>query len=67
MCGWKKPQAYNKQKMIRGMDRAVAKSQSETEQMFSLFFTAKWDDEEGIEHIVKDYVKDQISKDLGIP
>jgi len=53
--------------MIRGMDRAVAKSQSETEQMFSLFFTAKWDDEEGIEHIVKDYVKDQISKDLGIP
>jgi hypothetical protein len=63
---WMKPQRYNKRKMVRGMDRAVAKAQSEEEQMFGLFFETTKDSEK-IAARVKDFVKDQVSKDLDIP
>jgi hypothetical protein len=62
-----KPKAYNKQKMIRGMDRAIAKAKSEEEQMFELFFQDDPRRSEGMSHMVKDYVKDHVSKDLNIP
>ena len=62
---WMKPRAYNKQKMVRGMDRAVAKAQSEEDQMYELFFVERPKSRENMR--LKEYVKDHVSKDLNIP
>jgi hypothetical protein len=45
-----KPQAYNKSKMVCGMERAVAKAQSEAEQMYELFFEKPPQDINGVSH-----------------
>lgn len=65
VCEWMKPEADNKQKMIRNMDRAVDKAQSEEEQMFDLFFVNAEKAKKGVS--AKNYVCDQVNKDLGIP
>ncbi|KAI4706063.1 hypothetical protein J4E89_009116 [Alternaria sp. Ai002NY15] len=64
---WMKPQAYSKNKMVRGMEKAVERATTEEQKMFDLFFLAKWNDDEGVSTMVKDYVKDQVSKDIGVP
>ena len=61
-----KLQPYDKKKMITSMKRSVEKAESEENQMFTLFFGKVPDDPDGASHIVKDYVKDHVSKDLGI-
>jgi hypothetical protein len=64
-----KPQTYNKQKTVRGMDRAVDRAQREEDRIFELFFSTKFKDEEqaSMRYAVKKYVNDQVSKDLDIP
>ncbi|KAI4698997.1 hypothetical protein J4E81_004887 [Alternaria sp. BMP 2799] len=64
---WMKPQAYNKKKMVRGMEKAVERRTTEQQKVFDLFFLAKWNDDRGIGHTVENYVKDQVSKDIGVP
>ena len=53
--------------MIRGMDRAVDKARSEEDQIFDVFFVDGERPDDNASHIAKDYVKDQISKDLNVP
>ncbi|KAI4958347.1 hypothetical protein J4E86_003946 [Alternaria arbusti] len=64
---WEKVDPYNKNKMVRGMEKAVERARTEEQKMFDLFFLAKWNDDEGVSSMVKDYVKDQVSKDIGVP
>jgi hypothetical protein len=61
------PRAYNKNSMVRGMDRRVAKAQSEEEQMYEFFFEKSPEIPEKIPFGVKDYIKDHVSKDMDIP
>ena len=53
--------------MIRGMGRAIKKSESEEKQIHTLFFREVPNDADGTFRRVTDYIKDQISKDLDIP
>ncbi|THW21089.1 hypothetical protein D6C93_10312 [Aureobasidium pullulans] len=64
---WDRPQPYNKRAMIRGMDRAVDKARSEEDQIFDVFFVDGERPDDNVSHLAKDYVKDQISKDLNVP
>jgi hypothetical protein len=64
---WMNPRAYNKEKMVRGMERAVANAESEETQMSKLFFEEVPTKPDGMSHRVKDFIKDHVSKDLGIP
>lgn len=66
---WFEPVPYNKNRMIKGMNRAVARAQSLDVHAVQVFFE---DFEAAKEKIVgspfqMDLVKDTISKDLGIP
>lgn len=67
VADWKKPKAYNKQKMVRGMDRRLAKAESEQEQMDKLFFVDTPEVAASMSIMLKDYMKDHVSKDLGMP
>ncbi|KAI5248604.1 hypothetical protein E4T43_01249 [Aureobasidium subglaciale] len=58
---------YNKKSMIRNMDKAVDKAKSEEEQIFDLFFLPNEKPDEDRARWVKDYIKDQVSKDLDVP
>jgi hypothetical protein len=63
-----KPQAYNKRRIVRGMEKRLDKSAQERKEMYELFFT----DMKGIEgqhtyNRIEDYLKDHVSKDLGLP
>ncbi|KAI5212165.1 hypothetical protein AUEXF2481DRAFT_283 [Aureobasidium subglaciale EXF-2481] len=49
------------------MDKAVDKAKSEKEQMFDLFFLPNEKPDENRAMWVKDYIKDQVSKDLDVP
>jgi len=53
--------------MVRGMENAVERARTEEQKMFDLFFLAKWNDDKSTSYMVKDYVKDQVSKDIGVP
>lgn len=63
VCEWRKPQAYNKQKIMRGANRAVDEAKSRRKQRFSLFFA---DPENAKDEGLGD-LRDHVSKDLGIP
>ncbi|KAM5341334.1 hypothetical protein ACJ41O_014365 [Fusarium nematophilum] len=63
---WMKPRPYNKQRMVRGMNRAVDEMEMERQAMFKSFFV-DGRPPEAAAHIVEDHVKDHVSKDLGIP
>jgi len=64
---WMKPKPYNKKAMVKGMERAVDKAQEDNRQMHEIFF------EDGKPPMGVDdcsyghYMKDHVSKDLGIP
>ena len=59
---WMKPKPYNKKAMINGMERSLKRGATAREQMYSIFFTDGRAPDEA-----EDYMKDQVSKDLGIP
>jgi hypothetical protein len=64
---WMEPKPYNKAKMIRGMDRAVEKAQSDAKLMAEIFFE-KGEVPENPEYGGgKEYWKDRVSKDLNVP
>ncbi|KAF2969144.1 hypothetical protein GQX73_g4383 [Xylaria multiplex] len=64
---WMKPQAYNKQRIVRGAMRAVDRAKREEQELFNSFFVPgdQPDSNHGCD--VTNHVKDHISKDLGIP
>jgi hypothetical protein len=64
---WRKPRAYKKSRMVRGMERNLNQAEKEQKLMFELFFEEMPNNLDGTLHKVKDYVKDHVSKDLGIP
>lgn len=61
---WMRPKPYSKSKMVNGMERALDRKQKEEDEMFKLFFK---DGKYSNGAMVRDFVQDQISKDLGIP
>ncbi|TRX93446.1 hypothetical protein FHL15_005721 [Xylaria flabelliformis] len=66
---WKKPQRYNKSRIMKGMDRSLARAELEEREIFETFFVEGKGAgaDVGLKHIILDYVKDHISKDLGVP
>ncbi|OAL03090.1 hypothetical protein IQ06DRAFT_375735 [Phaeosphaeriaceae sp. SRC1lsM3a] len=64
---WMKPQAYNKSKMVRGMERRVEEAKREEEKIFEMFFQEPPKDAAKFSSFAKDYLKDHVSKDLSLP
>ncbi|KAG4414369.1 hypothetical protein IFR04_012506 [Cadophora malorum] len=68
VADWMKPTPYNKSKVVKGMERTVARMKTESEQMAEIFFekgeaptdTMKLSSGNG-------YWKDRVSKDLNVP
>jgi hypothetical protein len=59
-----KPQAYNKKRMVRGVEKTLEKEAREKNEMTALFFV---NTPQRLEYNVVDYMKDRVSKDLGVP
>lgn len=66
---WFKPVPYNKQRMLKGMERRVAKAKTLDEHTFQAFFEDFEEDKEKISGnpILSSLVRDTMSKDLGVP
>jgi hypothetical protein len=64
---WRKPVRYSKRKMVGGMEKRLAKEENERKLMSELFFEEMPNDSNGTLSKVKEYVKDHVSRDLGIP
>ncbi|KAI0856469.1 hypothetical protein F4860DRAFT_492803 [Xylaria cubensis] len=64
-----KPQRYNKSRIMKGMDRSIAKGELEEREIFEIFFVEGKEagSDVGLRHIIIHHVKDHISKDLGVP
>ncbi|KAI6082176.1 hypothetical protein F4821DRAFT_219040 [Hypoxylon rubiginosum] len=63
---WMRPQPYNKNRILKGVEKAQERHQREKREIYDLFFV----DGKGPElepTLVLDYVKDHVSKDLGVP
>ncbi|KAI4860412.1 hypothetical protein F4820DRAFT_109162 [Hypoxylon rubiginosum] len=63
---WMKPRAYNKSSAVKGMSKALERHARERREMYEIFFV----DGKGPEcepTYVMDYLRDHVSKDLGIP
>jgi hypothetical protein len=62
-----KPKAYSKKATVNGMQKAVDKAMKNNRQMHEIFFE-NGKPLTGVDsHIYKHYMKDHVSKDLGIP
>ncbi|KAI0020428.1 hypothetical protein F4780DRAFT_779549 [Xylariomycetidae sp. FL0641] len=68
---WMKPKAYSKSRIVGGMEKRLEKGRQERRDMFSIFFV---DDGKGpsqhdidFDPNLDHYVKDHVSKDLGVP
>ncbi|KAF9774557.1 hypothetical protein IL306_007421 [Fusarium sp. DS 682] len=65
---WMKPAAYNKKSMVNGMARHVKRVEEETKKIYDIFFIdGKGPEGEKGSTQVMDQIKDQVSKDLGVP
>ena len=61
---WMKPQTYNKKRMMNSMDKSLQKKEQSQKEMFGLFFQ----NTEIEPHFrVEGAMKDQVSKDIGVP
>ncbi|OTA98280.1 hypothetical protein M426DRAFT_259315 [Hypoxylon sp. CI-4A] len=64
---WMKPRAYNKRSMVNGMARALARQKREQAAMIEIFFVDGKIPEDLAAVDIMDYLKDHVSKDLGVP
>ncbi|KAI1747769.1 hypothetical protein F4782DRAFT_397866 [Xylaria castorea] len=67
---WMKPQYYNKSRIVKGMERSLARGEREEREIFDVFFgegEGPGADARRMTLDVLHYVKDHISKDLGVP
>ncbi|PVH68753.1 hypothetical protein DL98DRAFT_662030 [Cadophora sp. DSE1049] len=67
VADWMKPTPYNKSRMVNGMEKAIAKSQAESEQMAEIFFEKGEAPKDARNSQGKDFWKDRVSKDLSVP
>lgn len=61
------PTPYNKSKIMKGMDRAINKSEEDAKKMAAIFFEPGEAPESPENCGGKDYWKDRVSKDLNVP
>lgn len=64
---WMKPEVYDKRRMMRGMDKAIEKDDREQAEICKAFFKGDTAPRKSEPMGFIDYVKDHLSKDLGIP
>ncbi|SPJ70974.1 uncharacterized protein FTOL_00702 [Fusarium torulosum] len=66
---WMKPVAYNKKSMVNGMERRLKKAEEEREAAYKAFFVDGKgpENDKGTDIMIMDQIKDQVSKDLGVP
>jgi hypothetical protein len=66
---WMKPVAYNKKSMVNGMERRLKKGEEEREAAYKAFFVDGKgpENDQGADTMIMDHIKDQVSKDLGVP
>jgi hypothetical protein len=64
---WMKPKPYNKVRMVRGMEKRVDKAMEDNRKMREIFFDSGKPPTNVGNHIHDFYMKDQVSKDLGVP
>jgi hypothetical protein len=60
------PRPYNKRAIVRGMEETVDKAQRDSRAMYEIFFEGGKPPHVDT-HIYEHYMKDQVSKDLGVP
>jgi hypothetical protein len=64
---WMKPQSYNKNAMVKGMERHLDQVEKDSRQMHQIFFE-RGKLPTGVDSFTYEhYMKDHVSKDLGIP
>ncbi|EXJ93897.1 hypothetical protein A1O1_02290 [Capronia coronata CBS 617.96] len=66
VADWMKPQPYDKERTMRGMDKAVEKARREKAGMAEIFFR-RGPAPQDPGPLEVDFWKDRVSKDLGIP
>ncbi|ETI29570.1 hypothetical protein G647_02023 [Cladophialophora carrionii CBS 160.54] len=66
VANWMKPQSYNKQAMVNGIDRALKRAEEEKSRMAAAFFEGGQAPEDGGWLGTFDLLKDKVSKDLDI-
>ncbi|KAF7557634.1 hypothetical protein G7Z17_g583 [Cylindrodendrum hubeiense] len=64
---WMKPRACSKRGAVNGMTRRLEKAAKEQATMRRVFFTDGKGPDSGARPMVENYLKDHISKDLGVP
>ncbi|TIA15000.1 hypothetical protein D6C80_05438 [Aureobasidium pullulans] len=61
-------QPMTKHEMISNMDKSIEKDEKEKKEMFELFFLAdEHPEDDPLGHEIENFVKDQVSKDIGVP
>ncbi|THY28153.1 hypothetical protein D6D01_03976 [Aureobasidium pullulans] len=61
-------QPMTKHEMISNMDRSIEKDEKEKKEMFELFFLPdEHPEDDPLGHEIENFVKDQVSKDIGVP
>ncbi|KAI8635243.1 hypothetical protein F5Y19DRAFT_407109 [Xylariaceae sp. FL1651] len=64
---WMRPKSYSKSRAVKGMENSLARGAREQRDIFRSFFVHGDEPDYSQSFIVEDYIKDRISKDLGIP
>ncbi|KAI0483306.1 hypothetical protein GGR56DRAFT_671085 [Xylariaceae sp. FL0804] len=65
---WMRPKAYNKRSAVKGMSRRIERGIREKNEMYKIFFIDGKAPDKSTDTIdVENYVKDHVSKDLGVP
>ncbi|KAI1394739.1 hypothetical protein F4819DRAFT_480743 [Hypoxylon fuscum] len=64
---WMKPKAFSRSGAVNGMERTLKRQEKEERDMYNIFFVDGKGPEDESSCTVTGYVKDHISKDLGIP
>ncbi|THY17552.1 hypothetical protein D6D02_03139 [Aureobasidium pullulans] len=61
-------QPMTKHEMISNMDKSIEKDEKEKKEMFELFFLPdEHPEDDPLGHEIENFVKDQVSKDIGVP
>jgi hypothetical protein len=64
VADWMKPRPYSKKRMVNGMDKAMQRDEQRRKEMFALFFEKT---ESELHLRAEGVMKDQVSKDIGVP
>ncbi|KAI2616806.1 hypothetical protein GGR54DRAFT_608942 [Hypoxylon sp. NC1633] len=62
-----RPRAYNKARIVKGMERSLDRHATERDNMYRLFFVDGQGPTDARPSDVVNYIRDHVSKDLGVP